>query len=331
MIRRRAVGITTALLCAVAVSHAAQPVARVLEAHGTVTAQQPNRDPRPVAAFGTVYLGDRLVTGEGSAVVLAFRENGRLERIRGPRTVEVTRTGCMPRRDVEAVEVAAAQQTLAERTVRRLPPVTVGGVTVLRGDDDKQPDQAVVPIPRSTVLGTRPEFRWPPVPQAVEYELTVYHNGEDIGTVRTRSTSVALAAERELIPGREYVWEVTAWDADGVDKLAWDGEFQVATPDTAAQAAQFAPWSRGSDVPLLVLAVLWYEQAGLVTEALAATQRLADLVPHEAEYHDQLAKLLRRAGRFREARQAHQRAEALRTEAGQAAARPALKAAAPEP
>ena len=106
---------------------AQRPVARVLEASGSLTATNVEGKTRPLAVFGTVYDGDRLRLENDSSVVLAFRVSGRLERIKGPAEVSAGETGCTPPGRVEAVAVDRKQDRSVQGAVQQLPPITRGG------------------------------------------------------------------------------------------------------------------------------------------------------------------------------------------------------------
>ncbi len=292
---------------------AAQPVARVLSVDGTVNVERAGEQPRPVSPFGTIYLDDRLVVDADASVVLAFRETGRMERLRGPGSAQATHAGFQSGDLVDTLKIAGAHLQLVSGSVRGLPPVTVGGVTVVRGDDEDDPKQLIQPAIGATILSRRPEFRWPAVPDAVAYDVYVFDAVDDLWSTTTKTTSIAYAGDQPFGDGKEFGWEVVARSGRDAELLTYEGTFTVATCEVRQRAEEWKEMVSGEDTTLLSLAMLWYRQQGLIDEALSTAARLVKLNPQEPAHHDMLAMLLFQVGRRQAARQAAEQAKRLNT------------------
>jgi len=68
------------------------------------------------------------------------------------------------------------------------------------------------------VLPAPPDrLEWRPVPGAAVYKLTLTSEGEDVWAAETTDKTVALPADvrSRLVEGRDYVWKVRAYAAEG--------------------------------------------------------------------------------------------------------------------
>ena len=108
------------------------PAARVLELKGTATILDSENFDRPVAMYGTIYGGERIVVGEGAQVTLVFRGEGQIERIAAPGTFTISPTGCQPRKGVEQVAVPERHRATIGKISKGNRGIVRGGVMVAR-------------------------------------------------------------------------------------------------------------------------------------------------------------------------------------------------------
>jgi hypothetical protein len=286
-------------------AEAAVPVARVLETKGKVVLKDKSRNSREVGALDTVYLDERMVLATGSAIVLAFRADGHLERLSQPGEVTVRTEGCDPKTAVEIVPTPERHKRLVSATVMSLHPKGTSGVSIARSAPGHAPRIRLSPIPGSTILSAQPQLAWSPVPGASRYEVKIDRDSETVWTVTTSSTSLNYPGKPPLKPGATYVWEVTATMADGSAGEASYGAFTVATEERAARASELRALAAGTDVPYLTLAAAWFEENNFVPEAVAAYERLVALRPNAAPYYFALSRLYQQENRPQDAAKAY--------------------------
>jgi hypothetical protein len=287
-------------------AEAAVPVARVLETKGKVVLKDKSQNSREVGALDTVYLDERIVLAAGSAIVLAFRDNGHLERLSQPGEVTVRKDGCEPKTAVEILPAPERHKRLVSATVMSLHPKGTSGVSIARTASGDAPRIRLSPIPGSTVLSVQPRLAWSAVPGARRYEVKIERDSQTVWTATTSSTSLNYPGKPPLKPGATYVWEVTATLADGsAGEASYGGAFTVATEERAARASELRALAAGSDVPYLTLAAAWLEENNFVPEAVAAYERLVALRPGTAPYYFALTRLYQQADRQDEAQKAY--------------------------
>ena len=291
---------------------AAQPVARILDAKGKIMLKDKNGKTREAAPLDTIYLGEKITVADDSFVVLAFRADGHLERVKRPLEVSVGKDGCEPKTSVELVEPPAPHKKLIQGTVKALQPKSVGGVTIVRGSppDDAAPAR-FEPIDGSTIIGNHPKFAWSPVAKATRYEIKISAGAEKVWSKTTKKTELEYAGEIPLKPGVEYFWEVNAGFADGGSQHVNSGTFTPATEEQKNRAADLKAIAAGSEIPYLALAAGWYEENGFIPEAVGAYERLVSLRPNVAAYHFALAHSYEKANRSQEAQKAYAKARQL--------------------
>ena len=108
------------------------PAARVLELKGTATILDSENFDRPVALYGTIYGGERIVVGEDAQVTLVFRGEGQIERIAAPGTFAISPNGCEPRTGVEQVSVPERHRATIGKISKGNRGIVRGGVMVAR-------------------------------------------------------------------------------------------------------------------------------------------------------------------------------------------------------
>ena len=302
-----------------------RPVARVLEVRGSIRAERADSADRELAVFGTVYEGERLVLAADSWLVLAFRAEGRLERIAGPAEVTVGVGGCVPEELVQPRALARDGGRPVQAAVQQLPPVTRGGATIVRsrpGETGRPPDLPpgvlglprpwFEPVPQTIVLAVRPVFDWQTLPGATGYVVCVADEAGELWSTQVAQPPVEYGGTQPLEPGQRYTWWVRVSEGPDQPGRRWgEARFTVAGGEQRALAEELQAWTAESQPGYLALAALWFQQEQLVGEAIQAARRLAELDPEQAEYHRLLAQLYQRAGRSDRADAARQRVRAL--------------------
>jgi hypothetical protein len=301
-----------------AAAAAAQPVARVLEVQGKATAKDDAGKQRPLSALDTVYLGDRLVLAANCHVVLAFRSDGHLERLKLPGEVAVGKQGCEPKTSVEVVQVPQRHAKTVDGTIRQLQPSGPGGVTIVRspappGRKSETPEMSrqITPIAGATVLTARPKFCWLAVPKAARYDVRLYADGKEVWSATTKQTQIEYARKAPLKAGIGYDWSVAAGFENGTSTQPVGGMFTVATEEQIAQVAQLQQLAAESETAYVALAAVWFEEHDFMEQAIAAYERLVALQPDSAAYHLALYRLYQQAERRADAEKAYKKAREL--------------------
>jgi len=241
--------------------------------------------------------------------VLAFRKDGRMERLEGPCQAKCTESGCQPSGVLFPTDTKHSKPRVAG-WIAELPPMTAAGVTVARSGPP-QPRPRLGPIVDSKVTASRPVFSWPLLSRATHYKLTLYLGPDPIWSATTTRTTLPYDSKRDLRPGFEYHWDVVAALDDGKTGERYEGRFSIATAAEQAEAAELKKLAASSEISLLALAAMRYQQIGLATEAIELYEQLAKLAPNEAQFYADLSELYRNAGREEDACRAHTKAEEL--------------------
>lgn len=277
------------------------PAARVVELKGTATILDSEDFDRPVALFGTIYGGERIVVGEGAQVTLVFREEGQLERIAAPGTFTISPNGCEPRKGVEQVAVPERHRATIGKISKGNRGIVRGGVMVARAvappnADDQTPQEpgvpeiaagSITPVFDATLLEPKPKFSWPAVKRAKQYTLNLSLSENRIWSADTAATELAYGGSTPLKSGATYTWEVIAL-LDGTRTKFFEGEFRLASEAERATMAELKKMLEDPDPMYLILAAMWYKQHRLLPEAIAAYERLAEKNPDQAVYQELL-------------------------------------------
>jgi tetratricopeptide (TPR) repeat protein len=147
------------------------------------------------------------------------------------------------------------------------------------------------------------------VPKAKKYTLNLYFLGNRIWSAASETPRLEYAGETPLKQGAMYLWEVTA-TIDGKAATICEGAFHTASERQRTDADALKKLLAKPEVPYLAVAAMWYQQNGLITEAIAVHKQLAKLGNDPAVY-GALADIYWRAGRDEEARAAEEKAAEL--------------------
>jgi hypothetical protein len=294
-------------------------VAHLLEVKGSVTIHNAEGGQRPAQPFGTVYENDSLVLKDDSLVVLGFRANRKMIRLKGPGKLVANKTGVDRTTGFEEVKIPDQHQVAVDRVLGELPTVTRAGTMTVRSLDPssgptagKSNSDGLTPIHRTTVLDREPTLSWPPVPKTYYYEVIASAaDGTQLWSATTRSTVLVCKGERTLRNGIECNWTVTAALSDGSFHRAYAGKFTMATAEQVAAASQVRAFTAATESSYSVLAAIWYTENGYITEAIEITERMIDAATasgataaaQEAYVRKFLYRLYRLAGRHDDARE----------------------------
>jgi hypothetical protein len=304
-----------------AATQLSRPVARVLKVEGTVMLQPPLGSQRPAKVFGTVYKGSRLTAEAGAAVVLAFRKDGRMERVIGPVQTIVGETGCEANDQVQPLAGATNSEAVIRQTVQQMPAITRGGVTWVRNPGDTRigglppglkMERPPLPFIRFCAAGSRPVLRWPAVPGVENYRFRLIGPEDKVWSTQTSDTSVTYAGPEPLKPSESgYLWEVSCPGEAGESKLVCKGCVKIPSEEDVRHAAALKELSKDADEAVLTLSVIWFLDHEMLPAALDAVERLAEKDKDEPAYFRKLATLYDRLAQTEKAAEAKQRAEAL--------------------
>lgn len=300
----------------------AQPAARVLKVEGRVTVLNAADESRAAAALDTLYVGERVIVPTGGQVVLAFRSEGRLERLKPGSRVTVNQDGCVPKSAVETVTAPEAHRRTVDRAVRQLQPEGPAAATIVRappppGDTSttsrpRTGNQVRRPIDGASILTDRPDFAWPAAPKVLGYEFHLFAEGKEVWVVSVHDPRVSYAGEQALQPHVDYIWEVSAvFSEDRKEELA-GGYFVIAAEELRQQAAAMEELAAHDDSTFVALAAAWYDENQLIGEAIAAYERLASRESSSPACWSALGRLYQQADREAEAEKAFEKARQLR-------------------
>ncbi len=257
-------------------------VAHVLEVKGSVNILDPKSKQRPVQLFGTVYENDILVLKKDSQIVLGFRANRQMIRIKGPGKLVAVKTGVGKASTVEVIKVPDQHRVTVTNLLGQLPSITRAGTTTVRGSNsdrssstEKPSSNGLTPIHQTTVLSREPTLSWPPVPNAFSYEVAAYDaDGATLWSATTEATALECSGKHALQVGTKCTWTVTAALRNGTSLRAYAGKFSLATAQQHAAASQIYAFTAEMDTSYSVLAAIWYIENGFIAEAIETTEPL---------------------------------------------------------
>jgi hypothetical protein len=293
------------------------PVAMVLTTKGAVTLQAPKARPRRLGAMDLLRPGDQIRAAAKAEAVMVFFADGHRERLKPKAEATVGEKGCTPAGAVEtqkAVKLPPAHL----RSLRELARSGRAAVGVPRGDAPDDP-QVVIPMFGAVVLTDHPALSWPPAAKAKDYEVQLLSGPEGksqrvIWKATTKETRLCYPEKREVLGhAKLYRWRVIARMGEDKEETVVKSKFHVATKGECAKLASLKPLIESKDSTDLLLAAATYEAHGVHDEVLALYQRVAKLVPEEPNFQVALANYYERAGRKELAREARERAQALRS------------------
>ena len=98
-----------------------------------------------------------------------------------------------------------------------------------------------------------------------------------------------------------YEWKVFVTLKDGTVNPLRSGtfdrfEFTTATAETAEIAIELKELEKSSDMSILALTALWYDEHSLVHEATIEYENLVKLAPKNAAFHARLTALYQKNG-----------------------------------
>ena len=306
--KRTAWAAAVAVSISSSVAEAAKPVARVMEARGSVTIKEPPGQTRPARVYGTVFEGENVILGNDSTVALGFRDDGHVEHLKSPGSVTVTAAGTTPRKGVEVVASARVSQTTIGKWIEEMPS-GVGGVSVLRGDKNYPPP--LVPGIQSTIVTTTPDLSWPAVPHAIRYSVTVFRRGDRLWRGTTTTTSLPFGGPRPLQKSASYTWQVQTMFSDRDPDTVFSGEFKVASAAAMAEAAELKQVAQSQEPALLALVAQRTCNAECWARPCHCMSVSPNSSPGTAVFQEALADLYQWAGRPDAAAAAEQRAKQL--------------------
>jgi len=295
-------------------------VARVMDIRGDAQIQSAEGPPRAAAPFDPLTRGDRLTVPAGGCVTLLFFETGAKERVKASTKVKIGLAGCEPPEAVERVKpvsrsVATTLRDLRSRSGQEF------ATNTLRGMNDRREaaPPAITPVDDSTVISDQPNLEWKGRPDVKTYRVELRVRGSDRFLWLAQTSEPRLAfppGQPSLRRARGYFWQVS--DQEG--RSVCSGRFTVATGTEAKQLAEFDALAKSDDPADLLAAGVVFTAHGVDDQAIKVYERLAELAPTEALYHELLAGLYHRAGRPTDAKRA---AEAAKSNQRASPSRPA--------
>ncbi len=153
----------------------------------------------------------------------------------------------------------------------------------------------------STVLAGQPTFAWNAKSKGTKYTLSLYLLEKPVWSTVTDSTQLEYPGDVPLKSDETYSWRITTTSDDGKVLTLCGGVFHTASGPQRATAAALEKLLAKPEPPYLSLAAVWYEQNGLVPEAIAVDEQLLKQSPDAGVYRE-LADLYLRAGRAADAR-----------------------------
>lgn len=265
---------------------------------------------RLAAAFGAqLQAGDVVETGPGGQAGVLF-QSGQVIEIGSDSRISI---GSLPK------PAAAAG---GEDTVAQVPDVLAGQLTRFTHTSAGGEGLSALPALRSAGAEPRLEavaprqtlvqpgvatFHWTPVPDAIEYRITLTGPGAASGSHRATGDSWTIPndAAKQLRAGESWTWSIEALTPDGPQKSETYA-FEVATEATTKELQALnerlqSLLDSGNEMRLDLARYLigsYCRSAGLYSDAVAQFEALVSRHPDRAELHRELGSVYQAIGRF---------------------------------
>lgn len=231
-----------------------------------------------VATLSEIPDGAQLTLSPGAQVTAVDLTSGR-EYVLKPGKYAVSSSGLktaegkavdakpLPAKNLPDVKVAPgklAQATLVMRSLRKF------NVPVLHSPA------------RTTVISTRPTFKWGGVEGAASYRLILKdRDGNPVWDAAVAETEVATDTKHTLTPGENYTWRIEALGTDERTISDASANFSVASADTITRMTELRP-AANAPFGRRVLYAAQLNEAGAVSEAREIWKTLAHERPDDA-------------------------------------------------
>jgi len=299
-----------------------ESVGMVLKVKGEVTLTRAGGKPVRVWTMDLLRPGDRLGVPEGSEVTLFVIGDGHQEVLAAGKTATVQAKGCTPAEAIAGKPATKLGKDDLKDLGDDIRGGRFGGVKLRNGPDGK-PLPVLNPLPGANILTGRPTLAWPPV-ENVDYYVVQIYNGQDnkdllrLWRVETKENRLPFPDKPALGPVL-HRWSVMARLKNGDDKVVVtvrQATFSVATARDIKALVAARPLAASDDPAELLLAAGLYDSRGALDEVLKVFERLARLLPGDANIQDNLAGLYDLGGRQDRAKSARDRAKHLRQTGG---------------
>jgi hypothetical protein len=285
-----------------------QPDAVLAMIAGPVTVHRDGE--RVTAAFGAqLQTGDVVETGPGAQAGVLFNSGQIIEVGPGSRIS----IGSLPSK-------SSAGGKGGEDTVGRVPDALTGQLSrftqastgdpglsalpVLRGAGGEQKLDAIGPR-RTLVQPGQVTFAWTPVPEALEYRLTLAGPGTANGSHRATETRFALPADQVVRAGERWTWSVEAMTPEGPVRSETYA-FEVASDSLLAGLVslheRMQPLLESGNESRLDLAHYllgsYCRSLGFYGDAAAQLETLVARHPERSELHRELGFVYQAIGRY---------------------------------
>lgn len=293
-------------------------VARTLTTVGEVLLIRAGKQPQKPKVGMAIRATDDLKIAEGGKLKLHIKQSRDIQEISAAGTWRVTMDGVPPGPGVTTSRPPERERILLTNALDQVKDEGIAGAVVLRSVE--RPDlPAIAPIYGTAVMTNEPTLSWSAVPQAKDYSVTVSSRrkrGAEVTDTTfwshtTKEAQLTCDGARELQPGQTYGWVVRANLENGSTSVLPEGEFKVARERQRKQAEEFASLAKSEDAAILTVAAYGLVQLEAYEDALRAFERLTKMIPDNCDFQAELSKVLSRAGRSKESKQAMARATEL--------------------
>lgn len=235
---------------------------------------------QPLAVLGYLEPGTVVEVDKGGSVSITFYSPAQEQVFSGPAKFKlekqgVTRiSGAAPAvQPLGGMAAEATAKDMAQGGRRTQAAVRMRSLAVGTAIAGLSPD-------KTAVRSTMPRFSWSAVPEVGKYRLTL-STGEGIAVLdeAVGGTEWRVPADKALLAGKEYNWNVEAILADGA-KLAGKGRFSVLDAAVAARLDAETP-AGGAPFAQRLRYAITLESAGLAEDARELWRVLAKERPAE--------------------------------------------------
>jgi hypothetical protein len=232
--------------------------------------------------------------------VLNYFDTSSREEIKGPVTIEITRTGSTP--------VDTKQASIAKQTVDYMPPkadmetmqVQNFGTVAFRkigpqAKRKKAPKIAVLTLSNTAIMSAEnAALHWRSVTGATQYKIKLYNDrNEPIQPLETTALMAAFDAKL-LLPGRSYAWALAALDDETLIEET-GGRFWILSTEERAALSQVQKRIEtqfdGKSTEKLLLLNLHFQRHKLRDDAAQVLLKLHRLHPKNSMVTSQIKKL----------------------------------------
>lgn len=253
---------------------------------------------------------DQIKIMNNSSVTLVFFKDRHTETIKGKAHIEITETFAkLIKGDVNSITALKADKKIAFAKTIKLTESAINTLVSRKTDFEKTDVKGEIKLYRSRTIATiNPKFTWEQYPTADKYKFEIedIFSQKKIFTSTVQENFISLASPNSLKWKGQYSWTVKAYKGDKFLAIA-SSIFRILSEEKAKEINQarknFDELSKIQQGETYYYApmIMLYLECELYDEALPLLEKLAELMPENAEAHEALAFVYEKLGRYEDA------------------------------